>query len=61
MAERARRVLGPCRQVLPEAFVVFETTSACHPSLMNSIKVPQVAFNGLDEDLFAASGGGGNV
>lgn len=34
----------------------FDSATACDPRVMNSIKVPLVAFNGLDEALFAASG-----
>jgi Fe-S-cluster containining protein len=34
----------------------FESDSACDPRVMNNIEVPQVAFSGLDEALFAASG-----
>ena len=34
----------------------FESASACDPRVMNSIEVPLVAFSGLDEALFAASG-----
>ena len=34
----------------------FESASACDPSVMNNIEVPQVAFSVLDEALFAASG-----
>jgi len=35
----------------------FEDASACAPSVMNVVEVPQVAFSGLDQALFAASGG----
>lgn len=35
----------------------FEDASACAPSVMNAIEVPQVAFSGLDQALFAVSGG----
>jgi uncharacterized protein len=35
----------------------FETAAACDPSVMNAIEVPQVAFSGLDQALFAVSGG----
>lgn len=35
----------------------FEDASACAPSVMNVVEVPQVAFSGLDEALFAVSGG----
>jgi len=39
----------------------FESASACHPSVMNAIEVPQVSFSGLDEALFAASGIDGSL
>jgi len=35
----------------------FATASACNPFVMNAIEVPQVAFSGLDQALFAVSGG----
>lgn len=37
----------------------FESACACHPSVMNEIEVPQVAFSGLDEALFDVSSDGG--
>jgi len=37
----------------------FETAMSCHPSVMNTIEGPQVAFSGLDEALFTASGSDG--
>jgi uncharacterized protein len=33
----------------------FNDAAACHPSVMNDIEVPQVAFSGLDQALFKVS------
>lgn len=34
----------------------FQDDGPCHPSVMNEIEVPQMAFSGLDQALFAVSG-----